>query len=78
MTSEQVQKYARIVLYWIAGALLAHGVGNQSLVEPFVSIGVTIVTALWTIYGDRIVAKIAELEKLGYVAVPTNQEAHHG
>jgi hypothetical protein len=67
ITSEAVQRYARIVLYWLAGAAISHGIGNQSMVEPAVGIGVTLATFIWTIYGNRIVAKINEIAKADVV-----------
>lgn len=67
ITSEQVQKYARIVLYWIAGALVTHGVGNESWIEPGVGLGLTLINFAWTLYGDRIVAKLNEVAKFDVV-----------
>jgi ABC-type arginine transport system ATPase subunit len=67
ITSEAVQRYARIALYWLAGMLVQHGIGNQSMVEPAVGFGVTAITFLWTIYGNRIVAKLNEIAKMDIV-----------
>jgi hypothetical protein len=67
-TSAQVQMYARIILYWIAGALVTHGYGTQSSWEPYVGYGVTIINFLWTLYGNRLMAKINELAATGQVS----------
>lgn len=69
ITSEQVQKYARIILYWIAGVLVAHSQSkpDPSVIETTVGVGVTLVNFAWTLYGGRIVAKLNEIAKLGVV-----------
>lgn len=67
-TSAQVQMYARIVLYWVAGALVTHGYGTQTYWEPYVGYGVTIANFLWTLYGNRLMAKINELADSGKVS----------
>ena len=66
LTSEDIQRYARIALQWGAGFLVSHGMLTQgaSWIEPAIGFGVTIATFLWTLYGTRVQAKINEVAKL--------------
>lgn len=56
MNSEVVQKYTRVVLYWIAGALVSHGMvqSGASWIEPTIGVIMTVVNFAWTIYGGRL------------------------
>lgn len=68
ITSEQVQRYSRIFIYWAMGALATHGVSvSGSLSEIIASGFVTIANIAWTIYGGRLMARINELAKSGQV-----------
>lgn len=64
MTSEQVQQYVRIALYWCFGALGSYGVtvpdGAKTLAIAIVG---SLATLAWTAYGSRLNAKINEIAK---------------
>lgn len=64
LTSEDVQKYSRIVLYWLAGALASHGIitPNASWLEPVIAVLLTIVNFAWTIYGGRLAGLLKQVE----------------
>lgn len=63
MTSEDIQRYTRIVLYWLMGALASHGVAVGTYTELVVSGGVTLATFLWSAYSTRLIAKLNEIAK---------------
>lgn len=71
ITSADAQRYARIVLYLVSGALLNHGISIDpswaSLIEGLVLGGANLG---WSVYGMRINAKIAEISK--YAEDPNN------
>lgn len=68
MTSEDVQRYARIAIYWGAGFLAQRGVGiDGSYVDLIAAVAVTGINFAWSVYGMRINAKIAELSKYAEV-----------
>jgi hypothetical protein len=64
MNSELVQSYARRVLYWLAGALVSHGVitAGATWVEPTIGVLLTIVTFAWSLYGDRLNGLLARVQ----------------
>ena len=65
ITSEKVQMYARVVIYWAAGFLVSHGVVSQDAtwLEPALGGLLTLVNFVWTIYGNRLTARLNELAK---------------
>lgn len=68
ITSEQVQQYARIFIYWAMGALATHGMSVSGSNKEIITSGfVTLANFGWTVYGNRIMAKINELAKSGQV-----------
>ena len=69
MTAEDVQRYARIALQWLAAFLVTHGTikGDATWVEPTIGFGVGLLSLLWTLYGNRLNAKIAEIAKADQV-----------
>lgn len=66
ITSEAIQRNARIALQWLAAYLVTSGMIDQNAtwVQPAIGFGVAIITYLWTLYGNRIMAKISEVQKL--------------
>lgn len=69
-TNEDIQKYTRIVLNWLAGALVTWGAisPNATWVQPVIGVLITIANFGWTLYGGRIQAKVNEVAKLTTVA----------
>lgn len=70
ITSEDFQRYLRIVLQWAAGALVSYGMvtPEATWLAPAVGLGVSIGSFLWTLYGNRVQAKINEVAKLDVVS----------
>lgn len=64
ITSESIQRWTRIVLYYIFGAVgwggIAAGIDLKSLIVSGVGFGLT---ALWTKYGSTVGAMLTEVEK---------------
>lgn len=64
ITSEQIQRWVRIVLYYIFGAVgwsgVAAGIDLKSIIVSGVGFGLT---ALWTKYGSTVGAMLTEVEK---------------
>lgn len=64
ITSESIQRWTRIVLYYIFGAVgwggVAAGFDLKSLIVSGVGFGLT---ALWTKYGSTVGAMLTEVEK---------------
>lgn len=69
LTSEDVMRYTRIALQWVAAYLVTHGMvsSNSSWVEPAIGFGVGIASLAWTLYGNRLNAKLAEIAKADQV-----------
>lgn len=64
MTSEQIQQYVRVALYWIFGALASYGVAVPDQAKGIaIAIVGTLATLAWTAYGTRLNAKINEIAK---------------
>lgn len=61
-TSQQVQKYTRIALQYVAAYLITKGVidPNATWLAPLTGLLVGLATLGWTIYGGRISARIDE------------------
>lgn len=77
ITSEQIQRWVRILVYAIAGALTQHGFSvDGSTTAAVAGLAVGAANIAWTLYGNRLLARIAELEKSGKVAnvVVTDQK----
>lgn len=64
ITSEAIQRWTRIVLYYIFGAVgwsgMAAGLDLKSLIVSGVGFGLT---ALWTKYGSTVSSMLTEVEK---------------
>lgn len=60
MTMDDVQKYARIALQWLASYLVTRGLIDQNAtwVQPAIGLGVGIATFVWTVWGSRLAAKL--------------------
>lgn len=67
ITSQDIQRYVRIALQWVAGYLTTKGMidQNASWVTPLIGILVGAATLGWTVYGMRIQAKLNEFIALG-------------
>ena len=65
LTSEDVARYVRIMLQWLASFLVTQGMikPDTSWVEPAIGVGVAIVSLVWTIYSNRLNGKIIEVSK---------------
>lgn len=68
-TSEDIQRYARTALQFIAGSLVSYGLisPDATWVTPTIGFAVTLVSFAWTLYGNRIQAKINEVSKFEVV-----------
>ena len=62
-TSEQIQQYIRVTIYWLAGFAVNYGWLASSQKAQVIGIAMTIANLAWTIYGNRLLAKINELAK---------------
>lgn len=69
MTSEDVQRFVRVALNSLASALIAHGMfsAQASWLEPSIGALAWLATFAWTLYGNRIIAKINEIAKADQV-----------
>lgn len=65
ITSEQVQKYTRIVFYFIIGAMVHDGVVRDGApwIEQVAGVVLFAANFAWTLYGDRLNAKLSEIAK---------------
>lgn len=68
-TSEDVQKYARIALYWLSGILVSKGFidNDPTLIAGVIGIVLAMLNFGWTLYGGRLMAKINALMQTGEV-----------
>ncbi len=66
LSSEDVNRYVRIGLQWTASALVTYGAiaPGATWVEPAIGGAVGLASLLWTIYGNRVNAKLAEIAKI--------------
>ncbi len=68
MTSENVQRYARIFVYMVCGAMINYGVtvsaGNKEMIAGIV---VFLANLAWTMWGTRLNALLGEVAKAGEV-----------
>lgn len=76
-TSETVQRYVRIALQYLAAALVTRGVVSPSAtwIEPAIGLGVGIATFLWTVYGNRVNALLAQAAKVPNTTIITDKAA---
>jgi hypothetical protein len=64
LSSEDVQRYVRIAIYWAAGFTAAHGVTvDPSIWNAAVPVAMFLANFGWSAYGMRINAKLNELAK---------------
>lgn len=77
LTTEDIQRYVRIGLQWLAAYLVTRGAISPaaSWVEPTIGVCVGFASFAWTIYGNRIKAKLVEAEKTGAIVVTTPEMA---
>lgn len=71
MTSQNIQQYVRIALYWLFSALAAHGMavpdGTKAMVAGIVG---GLATLAWTAYGTRLNGLLEQIkEKAGVEAI---------
>lgn len=71
LTFENITSYIRIVAYFISGLLVQTGIGGSGALSKEAIAGyiVAFITFLWTLWGQRLVAKINELAKLDVIQV---------
>lgn len=69
ITTEDFQRYLRVFLQWLAGALVSYGMVSPTAtwVQPAIGAAITVLTFVWTLYGNRVQAKINEVAKLDVV-----------
>lgn len=78
LTSENLTAYVRIALYHIGAFLVARGMISGASAEMWGGVVLNGLTFLWTLWGQRVVAKINELTKIPdliVVAPPAIAEA---
>lgn len=77
MTSEDYQRYVRIAFYFVTGNLVQRGYMSDGSVELYAGIVLFAANILWSMYGMRLQAKLAEITKYGEVkqVVSTKQIA---
>lgn len=66
ISNEDFQRYLRIVLQWAAGALVSYGLiqPDATWLAPAIGMAITAGSFAWTLYGNRIQAKINEVAKI--------------
>jgi hypothetical protein len=64
LTSENLASYVRIALYNIGAFLITKGVLSSGSVELWSGVVLNILTFAWTLWGQRVIAKINELAKI--------------
>lgn len=64
LTQDFIFRQVRIVLFFIGGALIQRGWVEASMVETVVGLVVGAVTWAWSLWGNRIVAKVNEIVKI--------------
>lgn len=69
LTTEDFQRYLRIFLQWLAGALVSYGFikPDATWLAPTIGMAITAGSFIWTLYGNRVQAKINEVAKLDVV-----------
>ena len=78
MTSEDVQRTVRIAFYLIAGNLMQRGYLSEAGAELALGVVMALAMLVWSVWGMRINAKLAEITKYGEVkrVVAAPQIAH--
>lgn len=71
LSYENITAWIRIVSYFIAGNLVNYGIGSggASSKETIAGIILALLTGVWTLFGQRVVAKINEVAKMDVVEV---------
>lgn len=64
LTSEFILRQVRIVLFWAAGILTAKGVVDGSTAEWVAGGALQLLTWAWSVYGNRLVARVNEIVKM--------------
>lgn len=64
LSQEFVLRNVRIALFWAAGALSAKGLVEASLAETAAGFAMQGVTWAWSLYGNRVIAKVNEIVKI--------------
>lgn len=64
MTSEEFQRHVRIAFYVIGGNLMGSGWTNGTQGQLYLSIAMVAATFVWSLFGNRIAAKVAEMRKI--------------
>lgn len=64
LTSENLQRYVRVSVYYLAGMLTSYGFTvSASNRETIAGFAMAAANLAWTMYGNRINAKLAEISK---------------
>lgn len=67
-SSADIQRYIRFAFTLVSGALISAGFGTSATWTPYAGMAVGVGTFLWSLYGNRLMAKINELAATGQVA----------
>lgn len=63
LTSEKIQAYIRIALYHLGAGLMTSGYLSSGKWEIISGVVLNALTFVWTLWGQRLIAKINELAK---------------
>lgn len=63
-SQEFILRNVRIALFWAAGALTSKGVIDASMAETLAGFVMQGVTWGWSLYGNRLIAKVNEIVKI--------------
>jgi hypothetical protein len=71
VTSQNIQQYVRIALYWLFGALASHGMTVQDGTKTMiVGVAGALATLAWTAYGTRLNGLLEQIkEKAGVESI---------
>jgi hypothetical protein len=74
VTSQNIQQYVRIVLYWLFGALASHGMAVPDGTKTIVAgVAGALATLAWTAYGTRLNGLLEQIkEKTGVQSIVVN------
>lgn len=64
LSAENLQSYVRIALYHVGAWLMVRGYGNAGTWEMWGGVVLNGLTFMWTLWGQRVIAKINELSKI--------------
>jgi hypothetical protein len=64
LTSENLSAYVRIALYHLGMFLVTHGAISGETMQAWSGVVLNILTFAWTLYGQRVIAKINEIAKI--------------